>query len=504
MAKGRRKTAIVAEGESGIRFAIHDASRVEWVTSVPLPETRSEQRPFCVEFELEVPAQLFVAQDQWRPLQIMSRLQSPAESHDDSGDGLSADRLRELALAFAHRVKAYRDELTRECLLANCLMSSAAPDRQLDRLLIIFRVVEAEVAQLRGRLATCKSASPRVVSERALVAEFVSNHLLEFLFQARRSVDEHLLRAGGPNTESLRDTAAAFGRAIQEPLQRELAYRTELGFLTPTTEDPELLEKYLERASQLKKHFHELLFLAADTTSTDVRLRSYGTAIGAMMASVFGFTLNKTGVLGHSASLGLVAAALVGAIVYAMQDRIKELGKTYLPNKLGKRYAQRVTRLLAPPRGDASQGKLVGTIEESITAKLVARPDPLNPELGACRSVHVVRYSSQGVAEIVPELNARRIHSFKQIFRYDLSWLFARLDDARKQVPVLGVDGLRVAEAPRWYRLPVRVKLCVGDHCVERRAIAVVHKRGLERLELDTGQVRVSASAAPLASAAAS
>ncbi len=67
---------------------------------------------------------------------------------------------------------------------------------------------------------------------------------------------------------------------------------------------------------------------------------------------MFGFILNKTGLLGQSASLGLVAAAVLGAVIYTIQDRIKDLGKTYLPSRLGKRYAHRVSRLSVPPRGD--------------------------------------------------------------------------------------------------------------------------------------------------------
>ena len=479
----------MAGGEPGIRIAIHDATRVEWVTSVPLPETTAQQRPFAVEFELEVPAQLYVAQDQWRALQVMSRLQSPAERLDAlpvgaSDQDVAADRLRELALSAAHRMKAHREEFTRECFLANCLLARAPGAHQLDRMVARFRTAEDDVALARARLDALVATAPQIACERALVAEFISNQLLELHFQARRAIREHLLRAGGPHTDALAETAAAFERAVHEPLQREIAYRAERGFLTPTSHDPELLEHYLERASQLKKHFHELLFLATETSSTDSRLRNYGTIFGAMVASVFGFVLNKTGLLGQSASLGLIAAAVAGAVVYAMQDTIKELGKTMLPTKLGKRYAQRVTRVIAPPRGERAESKLVGTIEESLTTKLHSRPDPLNPELGASRAVHVVRYTSRGVTEVVPELRARGIVSVKQIFRYDLSWLFARLDNARKQVPVLAADGLHVAEAPRWYRMPLRVKLELGDRSFDHAAIAVMHKGGLERLEL--------------------
>jgi hypothetical protein len=481
----------VATGEPGIRIAIHDASRFEWVTAVPLPASSKERQPFGVEFELEVPAQLFVPQDHWRSLQVMSRLQSPTDRVDSFPDrtsdhDISADRLREVALALSHRVKTQREAFARECFLANCLLSRPPTEHLAARLLAAFQAAEKAVLDTRSKLEPTPTDSAEIAQERALAAEFVSNQLLEFLFHARRAIDGHLLRSDGPQTAALTDTATLCERAIQSQLQREICYRTEHGFVTPTSDEPAVLEHYLERASQLKKHFHELLFLAAETCSVEAQLRSYGMIVGAMSASVFGFILNKTGVLGQSASLGLVVAALVGAVVYALQDKIKELGKSYLPSKLVKRYAQRTTRLIVPPRGDRSDSKLVSTIDESVTAKLHSRPDPLNPELGACRAVHVVRYTSRGISQVQPDLRGRGICSLKQIFRYDLTWLFARLDDARKAVPVLSPTGLRVAEAPRCYRMPVRVKLVVGDGVYERGAVVVMHKGGLERLELDS------------------
>ena len=469
------------------------------MTSVPLPTSSANRVPFQVELELEIPAQLFVAQDHWRALQVMTRLQSPTEpkATPDACEGPAiADRLREVALSVAHRVKVRRDEFARECLLANSLMVRAPGQRVLERLLALLAAVDDDVTCARSRMDAAPGERSDIAQERALTAEFVSNQLLEFLFHARRAIDERL-RSGGPHSEGFAETAAAFDRAVQDRLQREVEYRTARGFVTPTSDDPRVLERYLERNSQLKKHFQELLFLATETSSPDAQLKSYGRFGAAMVASMFGFALTQSGVVSQSASLGLVVAALVGAIVYAVQDRLKKFGETYVPTQLGKRYAQRVTRLIAPPRRHSSDGKLVATVAESITSTLHHRPDPLNPELGAYRPVHVVRYSSRGLAELQPELLTRGIVSLKQIFRYDLSWLFARLDDARKAVPVLSADGLRIAEALRRYRTPVRARLVVGHCTYERAAIAVLHKGGLDRLEEEP----TLAPAAPVAPA---
>jgi hypothetical protein len=70
-------------------------------------------------------------------------------------------------------------------------------------------------------------------------------------------------------------------------------------------------------------------------------------------------------------------------------------------------------------------------------------PDPLNPESGATTASTIVRYVHRGVAYAKDALRDGGVRRVKHVFRYDLSPLFARLDDAVKQVPVL--DGARDA-----------------------------------------------------------
>jgi hypothetical protein len=79
------------------------------------------------------------------------------------------------------------------------------------------------------------------------------------------------------------------------------------------------------------------------------------------------------------------------------------------------------------------------------------------------------------------------VRRVKHIFRYDLSPLFARLDDAMKQVPVLDAATHKVSftAAPRCYRVPVRLRVVAPGEAREENATLVLHKRGLDRLELD-------------------
>jgi hypothetical protein len=97
----------------------------------------------------------------------------------------------------------------------------------------------------------------------------------------------------------------------------------------------------------------------------------------------------------------------------------------------------------------------------------------------------ILTYEHKG--EVVPhaQLLASGVRRVKHVFRYDLSPMFARLDDAMKPVPVLDdvSKKVRFIDAPRCYRVPMTVEVeCAGKKTIEH-ATLVLHKRGLERLE---------------------
>ena len=164
---------------------------------------------------------------------------------------------------------------------------------------------------------------------------------------------------------------------------------------------------------------------------------------------------------------------------------MKEIGRTWMTKRVHRVWgAQRITRYRAPARRLAGRDVIV-TARESFDQGVAALPDPLNPESGATVPVTVLKYEQKGSVAPHAQLLASGVRRLKHVFRYDLSPMFGRLDDALKPVPVLDETGRRVRfiDAPRCYRVPIAVSVTCGGHVHTERATLVLHKRGLERLD---------------------
>ena len=210
----------------------------------------------------------------------------------------------------------------------------------------------------------------------------------------------------------------------------------------------------------------------------------------AVVASTWAFAwqialMNRAGAA-TTVSSAVITLALVAGLVYAAKDRIKEVGRNWMTRKMHRVWgAERVTRYRAPARRLPARD-IVVTARESFEQSETCLPDPLNPEAGATQNVTVLTYAHRGSVVQQPKLAEAGVQRVKHVFRYDLSPIFARLDDATKPVPVLdeGSKKVRFIDAPRCYRLPIKFEVTCGSapRYVEH-ATLMLHKRGLERLE---------------------
>jgi hypothetical protein len=469
-----------------VRVDIHDASRLEWSVSLPLPD--GSPRPYSIAVEMDIPSNAFARHTPWDQLQSFTRLDG-GETFRFDEDILTIDALRRNAVAIANQMARVGEGFSRHCVVAASLFTRA-PSKDLEHLL--GSAVDAAVTLARD--ARAKLAGPssldalEIARERMLVDEYVSVRLLALLAGAEHGLGV-LADSRAPHASELVGTISRLESRIADALEVELAYRNAQGYICADPAIHATLEAYLDRASRLKKHFQEVLFLDAEVFHVAERLHHWVAALGALVASTWAF-LWQIALMKHSASApstvgsGLVMVAVVAGVIYATKDRLKELGRTWISGNVHRFYAQRVARYRAPVRRLPGRD-IVVSARESFEQQLVRKPDPLNPESGSLVPSTLIRYSQKGKVLPSPGLAVAGVKRVKHVFRYDLSPLFGRLDDAVKQIPVLDRSTHRVCftEAPRSYRFPIRIRVACEGQTEEVVAVVVLHKGGLDRLE---------------------
>jgi hypothetical protein len=474
----RKAIAASASPADDIRLwlGVHDLSRVEWTAGVPLPA--QGQRRYHVEFSVEIPANTFSPHETWEHLQIFTRLQSPSEEGPVQLERDDLDELRRGALGVAHRLKMLRNRVERSA--ADALSDAGKLERAIDECV---GAATALVHEARRQLYAPGPVADEIAREVCLADELISHHSIEVLATAQRALDQAALAADDftPSRERVP------GRRLAELLTDELRYRDERAWVTPRADAPAQLTAFVDRASQLKKHFQDELFLEAASYFVDRRSRNWVAVVAAALAATawLSFTLLPIGP-GTRAGLGLGTFAVAFALAYAVKDRIKEFARGWITGRLTRLYGQRVVSLRLPARIDAAR-PIVCQTHETIDVENHAVAVEPGEGIGRPRRVVRIAFCMRAELEPAPALRALHIDSVKHIFRYDLSPIFARLDDAVKPVPVVAVDEgerrVRFCDAPREYRFRGRVAYSDGGAGQSRDVVIVVTKRGIERIE---------------------
>ena len=467
-----------------LRVGVHDASRVECIVTLPLESKRYD---FEIEFAIEIPANLISLQDVWSHFQELARLHSPDTMAWQEASG--NDDLRRSTLAVTHRLKLLQERHGRTCQVANSLLLQEPRRDVVGELDPVIDEGVSLIRQSRERLAALTASAGASPAESRLADEFLSTKLLDFLSELERDVDASLAPEGARFREHYRDAAERLRARIAGELAAELRRRKEKGFLNPAGESAEELEDYLERASHLKKHFQEVLFLEMATTAVESKVKNVIAVVAAALASVFyfGAMAGPSGMAAPGISLG--TTALVGAVVYALKDRIKEVFRGWLNKRILKMYGARQVYLRVPSRLVRARPVLVSS-RDVFTVTYAHRRDALNPEIGATRRVAVLQYRKRGRVEqsaaTKRELERKGLRSVKQIFRFDLSPVFPRLDDPVKRIPVLAKDGTSITwvDAPRTYHFPLTARVVTPDATTTATGEVVAQKSGIGRLDL--------------------
>lgn len=474
--------AEAAHDAGKIRLGVHDASRVEWSLSLPLSAT--ETTPYKLRVEIGIPSNAFVRHVPWDQMQAFTRLDGPAVA--GLSDVVTIDELRRGALAAAHQLSRASKAFQRHCRLAVSLFATA-PHSELEDALSIWIEAAVEMASdARVRLTQPVAGEAcELARERELVDEYVSVRLFEMLAGAERALAT-VRDAKSPHAAQLAPVVVEVETKLANALANELAYRAAHGHGNVDAASPHALERYLERASRLKKHFQEVLFLEPESFKVAERAYHWIAGFVALLASTWAFAWQiALSTQAKTVSSGVIVLAGVAGLIYATKDRFKEIGRSWMTNRVQRVYgAQRITRYRAPLRRLPGRDVVV-VARESFDTVVVHQPDPLNPASCVSTVQNVLRYEQKGQVLPSTQLLTSGVRRVKHVFRYDLSPLFARLDDATKPVPVLEGGRVRFVAAPRCYRLPVLVEITCNGQTQTERGTIVMHKRGLERIEKD-------------------
>ena len=458
-----------------LKIEAHDASRVEWSIYIPLP------RGSCVSeaevsLRLEFPENVYVPHDGWEQLQILARLSSPDEE-SPAPEPLTVDGLRRSALGVARRLKLLRESIPRAAIAHSLDPRPIPPSLAKDLKRILDEAVSC-LAQARAILVAPRPEDPvELCRERTLVDEFLSGQLLELLTVAEEACGRMLAPAGPPG---YRAVAQQLRQAAADALAAELLERERKGAMLPDGEDVEMLALFLDRAAQLKKHFQEVLFLEPETKMVDEALRNWVGLSGAATAFIvyFGLQALQTSA---AAGLGLWTLMTVGAVAYALKDRAKELTRQWLAGKLSHLYANRVLVLREPAKFERTRN-VVLRARESMRQSRICCPDPLNPGSGAVQRLVTLGYKQRARVMGLKGSSADAFERLKIVFRYDLAPILTRLDDSAKRVPVPAASGVRFADAPRLYRVPLTLVVETPAGSERREAVIVLNRRGIARI----------------------
>ncbi len=489
-----------------VRLEVHDTSRLEWAVSVPLP--REGETDYAIELDLEVPAHVLAAHSPWDHLQELARLDGP---DDTTPSVATVDGVRRFVVAVASKMGRAHEGFGRHARLVVSPFATEDLSHHTNALESWLYAAARMLIDARAKLDGAPRAldvpssrrpacggSADIAREARLADEYLSLRFLEMLAGCERSLAtvfdrvEHVTPtdpcakrfAGGL------ELVAKVGDVIADELGAEIDHRKDAGYPEAEADSPQELERYLDRASQLKKHFQEVLFLESERFAVSERLHHFVAAAVAIAASTWAFVgqLYLTrGSLSAKVSSSVVVFCVLAGLVYAVKDRMKEIGRTWFARNVHRFYAQRIARYRAPAKTCPTRDVVVRA-RESFLRENDTRPDPLNPESGASRPVTRLRYLHQGTLQASSTLSRAGISRVKHVFRYDLSPLFARLDDATKPVPVFDstMRRVRFAHAPRCYRVPVRLVVKLrGAVQADLSGSLVLHKRGLERIDLE-------------------
>ncbi len=296
--------------------------------------------------------------------------------------------------------------------------------------------------------------------------------------------------------------------ALEICAARESEHRRVMGYLSLDTADPRGLALYTYRAGALKKIMEQVLYLDVKTTQETTRWRNLAAVVGAMVAALFAGFSDRTYILPLYQSNLWTALALF-AVIYVLKDRMKEVFREYVWEKVSHHFPDNKLIITDPLRR-----LRLGRCREKIRYR--SKAEVPQDVLAVRNANHVVDLDQERQETVITytsdtRLDARRMialqsqqTNIKHILRFSVQDLLGSLDDPTARVQFYESSTRRFIRlrAPKVYHLNVVFRMTQWDdqNRVQKPAYqrirVVIDKNGIQHI--DAVDAQLPSQVAPL------
>jgi hypothetical protein len=264
--------------------------------------------------------------------------------------------------------------------------------------------------------------------------------------------------------------------------------------ITDSCSDELERERYVLKISQLKKFFQSQSFIEVSQKEVIKKVTEPIAAVAAIIAAL------SVAMLEHahrSASSTGISIICVGAIMYAVKDRLKDKGRTFFANKVAPRFLPDLSRDLVV------EGEKLGVVKDWFAIKkdttipaeikfmreqayLSEAEKHLREDVLHYRRAFKFKSKSKKMAHSTSSTNDRR--GLNEILRINLQRYLKHMDDPYKAVKIFDSEGnFTTLKSHRTYQIYVFVtaNLARGGQKYNQLFRVVMDKNGIDRVETE-------------------
>ena len=284
------------------------------------------------------------------------------------------------------------------------------------------------------------------------------------------------------------DNSADYRAALLAFIKDEEDYRTDRGYSSVVVAGSDN-EKFVYRRGALKRMMESILFLNTSVSSEGKISEQviYSLAAGFAMAFATAVAFISQQKYGNFTMAFFVALV----VSYMFKDRIKELSRLYINNKVQGRFFDRKIHICA-----GAGGVRLGYSQESFQfisnkrlqteIRSLRRRDPFAHEDHAQLGEKIILYRkkmsifSRNFEQVY---QSTPIDGITDIWRMSIARLVRKMDNPKKPLFVLHKEGYRRAKASKVYHINLVIRYISSYGEEFRRFRLVINRNGIKRIE---------------------